>query len=165
MILEMTASALISYGALASQGTSETARFVAEEANRGRRQLGESFALGLRARGVFEALCSVYEECSERNWDGYGAEPVSAEAYRLAYRFLEALPLGTPPPTVGAETDGHLTLEWYRSTNRVLSVSVSPEGLIYYAALLGTSKRSGTEPFRGEIPEDIMRITHRLFAA
>ena len=130
MILEMTASALISYGALASQGTSETARFVAEEANRGRRQLGESFALGLRARGVFEAL-----------------------------------PLGTPPPTVGAETDGHLTLEWYRSTNRVLSVSVSPEGLIYYAALLGTSKRSGTEPFRGEIPEDIMRITHRLFAA
>jgi hypothetical protein len=165
MILEMTATALISYGTLASRGCSETARFVDEQADRGRRHLDGSFTFGLRSRGVYEALCSAYAECHEPNWDGYGAEPIAEDTYRFANRFLESLPPGTPPPSVGAEADGHLTFEWYRSTDRLLSVSVSPEGMIYYAALLGRSKRSGTEPFRGDVPEDVMRVIHRLFGA
>jgi hypothetical protein len=165
VILEMTASALLSYGAPASQGFSETARLVEELAGAGRRHLDNSFTFGLRDHGSYEALFSISEECREANWDGYGAEAVSVAAYRLAYRFLESLPLGVPAPSVGAEADGHLTLEWYRSTDRLLSVSIGPEGVVYYAALLGASKRSGTEPFHGEVPDDIVRIIRRLFAA
>lgn len=165
MITEKKGTFPISPGALASRGSSETARFVDEQAGLGRRQLEESITFGLRFKGVYEALYTVYAECQKPNWDGYGAEPVAAETYRLAYRLLESLPLGTPPPSVGAEADGHLTLEWYRSTSRVLSVSVSPEGMIYYAALVGTSKRSGTEAFQGEVPEDVIRIVQRLYTA
>lgn len=161
----MTASALLCYGAPASQGYSDTARLVEELAGAGRRHLDNSFTFGLRTRGIYDDLYSISEEFRESNWDGYGAEPVSEAAYRFTYQFLESLPLGIPAPSVGAEADGHLTLEWYRSPDRLLSVSVGPDGVVYYAALLGASKRSGTEPFNGEVPEDIVRIIRRLFAA
>ncbi len=110
-------------------------------------------------------MSALDTECQEPNWDGYVAEPVSAETYRLACKFLKSLPLGTPAPSMGAEADGHLTLEWYLNPNRVLSVSVSPEGMIYWAALLGSSKRSGTEAFQGEVPEDMIRIVQHLYSA
>ncbi len=166
MILEMAASTLISIGAISTRGSSETARFVAEQAHEGRRLLQASYSLGLDGKGVFDELCEVAEERRAPNWDGYGAEPVSEEAYRLAYRFLEALPLGTPAPTVGAEPDGHLTLEWYRSPRRTLSVSVSPEGELHYAALLpGPSKAYGTEPFVGDVPVRILELIRDVTAA
>jgi len=79
-------------------------------------------------RGAFEELFKTFEECRQPNWDGYGAQPVSAETYHLAYEFLTALPLGTPIPSIGAEPDSHITVERYRSPRQTLSVSVSPEG-------------------------------------
>ncbi len=165
MILEMTASALFSFGTVPSRGFSETARFVAAQTEQGRRLLQDSYSLGLGGKGVFDDLSGVAEECRTPNWDGYGAASVSEETFRQAYRFLEALPLGTPPPSVGAEPDGHLTLEWYRSPRRTLSVSVSPEGDLHYAALLGPSKAYGTEPFFGEVPRVILDLIHQVSAA
>ena len=64
-------------------------------------------------------------------------------------------------PSVGAEPDGQITFEWYQSQRRILSVSVSQEGDLHYAALLGYSRRYGTEPFFGEIPADILKLVHR----
>jgi hypothetical protein len=165
MLIEMTASALISFNALSAHGASTEAQFVAERANEARRHLYESNALGLQKREVFEELCAVTEECRTRNWDGYGADPVLDDAYQLAYRFLEALPPGTPAPSVGAEPDGHLTLEWYRSPHHTLSVSVSPEGDLHYAALVGPNKAYGTEAFFWDVPKAILDLIHRLHAA
>lgn len=165
MIIEMTASALISIGSLTTRGASNEARFVAEQAEQGRQHLHDSYYLGLRAKGVFHELCEVADECRTPNWDGYGAEPVSTDTYRLAYCFLEALPLGTPAPSVGAEPDGHLTLEWYRSPYRTLSVSVSPEGDLHYSALIGPNKAYGTEAFFGDSPKTILDLIRRVYAA
>ena len=114
---------------------------------------------------VFQALAAQAESCDKPGWDGYGAQPVSLEAYRWAYRIVETLPAGVPMPQVGAEPDGHLTLEWYRSPSRVLSVSVSPEGELNYAALLGeTSRRTGSEVFQGIMPSDLLHIIHQVVA-
>src|SRR5258708_5381123 len=135
MILEMAASLFLSSGTVSTRSASEAARFVEQQAERGRRHLHSSHSLGMGGRGVFDDLCLVADECSAENWDGYGAARVDQDTFRQAYRFLEALPLGTPVPSLGAEADGHLTLEWYRNPNRLLSVSVSPEGTLYYAAL------------------------------
>jgi len=163
MIREMAASLLISTGTVSSRGVSDAALYVEAMAGEGRRRLQESYSFGMIGKGVFDELCRIFEDCRTPNWDGYGAEAVSDETYRWAYRFLEALPLGTRAPSVGVEADGHLTFEWYRSRSSLLSVSVSPEGVLYYAALLGSSKRSGTEAFFGEMPADIVSIIHRLF--
>lgn len=114
---------------------------------------------------VFQALAAQSESCANPGWDGYGAEPVSRDSYHSAYRVVESLPSGCPMPGVGAEPDGHLTLEWYRSPNQVLSVSVSPEGELNYAALLGsTSRRTGSEVFQNNVPGDLLHLIRQVFA-
>ncbi len=165
MKIEMTASPLITWTAFSEQGASKEARFVAERAREAQRHLQEANGLGLQTQDVFEELWTVAEECKTPNWDGYGAEAVSEDAYKLAYRFLEALPPGTPAPSIGAEPDGHLTLEWYRTPRRTLSVSVSPEGDLHYSALVGPNKAYGTEAFFGDAPKTILDLIRRLHAA
>lgn len=152
------------FGSFRSRATSDTARFVSEQALWGQRHLQESFTLGLRGKGAFDELSQVYEDSAEPNWDGYDALPVTEDTYRLTYEFLEALPLSTPLPSVGAEPDGHITLEWHSAPRRTLSISISPDGELHYAALLGDRKRYGTEPFFGEAPETIVELIHRVMA-
>lgn len=113
----------------------------------------------------YNDLKQVFEECKQANWDGYGAMPVSEGTYKLAYEFLGILPLVIPSPSLGAEPDGHISLEWYRSPLQMLSVSISPEGELHYAALIGTSKQYGTEPFQGEAPKPIVDLVNRVMAA
>src|SRR3954468_19084954 len=146
MILEMAFSLLITTSS--SRGTSNTASWVADRASEGREHLQNAYSLGLRAKGVFDDLWTLVQDYREPNWDGYDAAPVTDDTYRMAYRFLEALPPGTAAPAMGAEPDGHITLEWYQSPRKTVSISVSPEGELHYAALLpGPRKVNGTEPF------------------
>lgn len=111
---------------------------------------------------VFEELWKTFEECREPNWDGYGAQAVHEETYYLAHQFLAALPLSTPVPSIGAEPDGHITVEWYRSPKRTLSVSISPDGELHYAALLGPERICGTETFRTRIPQVFVNLIARI---
>jgi hypothetical protein len=113
---------------------------------------------------VLEELLKTFEECRQPNWDGYGAQSVREETYHLAHQFLTALPLSTPVPSIGAEPDGQITVEWYRSPQRTLSVSISPDGDLHYAALLGSAKTCGTEPFVGDVPKVISDLIHRATA-
>jgi hypothetical protein len=164
MILEVTTKPPIPFGTLVSLGASETAQYVMEQSHVGLRRLRESSAFGLLANSAVEELYRVYLDCVDSDWDGYKALPVSEVTYRAAYRLLDALPLGTPIPSFGAEPDGHLTLEWHRSPRRTLSVSVSPEGELHYAALVGASKAYGTEPFFGDVPNTILDLIDRVMA-
>jgi hypothetical protein len=111
---------------------------------------------------VFEELLKTFEECRGTNWDGYGAQPVSADSYNLAYEFLTALSPGTPDPSLGAEPDGHITVEWYRSPERTLSVSIGPDGDLHYAALLGAERICGTETFRARMPQVLSDLIARI---
>ncbi len=164
MILEMTTSGLISLGAL-SRASSETARYVQNKVEESRRQLNEVYSLGDIGKGVLSELHDVAERCREANWDGYGASPVSNQAIVLASHFLAALPLGTSAPSVGAEPDGHITVEWHRALRRTLSVSVSPDGDLHYAALLpGSGKAYGSEPFFDNVPSRILGLIHAVSA-
>lgn len=111
---------------------------------------------------MFEELSQVFAECHESNWDDFSALPVSDETYRLAFQFLEGLSLDTPTPSVSAEPDGHLTFEWYRSPRQTLSVSVSPDGDLNYAALIGSEKACGTEPFFGGTPKAVDTLIQKV---
>jgi len=116
-----------------------------------------------RVRAVFEELLKTFEACRKPNWDGYGAQPVSEETYHLALQFLQSLPSGMAAPSVGSEPDGHLTVEWYRTPQTTLSVSISPDGELYYAALLGTERVCGTETFRARIPQVLSDLIARIY--
>jgi hypothetical protein len=103
-------------------------------------------------------LIQTWEQCNTPNWDGYGAFPVQAETLTHARAFAQALPPEALPDSVGAEPDGHLTLEWFHHPLWTLSVSISPEGTLYYAALLGEFDPRGAEPFLGAVPQKINNL-------
>ena len=113
-------------------------------------------------KGVFDELLKTFEECRGPNWDGYGARPVLDTTYQLAQKFLEVLPPGTPAPSIGAEPDGHLTIEWHRSSQWTLSVSINPKGELHYAALLGLERICGTEMFRARMPQVLSDLIARI---
>ncbi|MFY9621178.1 MAG: hypothetical protein WAM70_05250 [Pyrinomonadaceae bacterium] len=162
MILEMTASALLAVAPVPTRASGETAQYIAAQYGKPRRRLRSSHSLGRGMQAAAEELRRVADESSRANWDCYGAAPVTNDTYVQAQCFLEALPLGTPAPSVGAEPDGHLTLEWHHSLRRTLSVSISPEGDVHYSALIGPSKMYGTEPFLGEVSQAVIDLINRI---
>lgn len=161
----MTTMTISQFGALSSRGASETAGFIAKEIQERRQKWLSSYTFGQQLNVSLKELQQIFQECRQANWDGYEAMPVAHETYEMVYQFLEAIPIGTPAPSLGTEPDGHITLEWYRSPRRLLSVSISPEGDLHYAALSGSSTHYGTEPFYGEVPSMLLDIIRRISAA
>jgi hypothetical protein len=165
MILEMTTSAfLCSWRFSRSPATSAEAGQIASAFQDSCRHLCASQSFGASHRASLEELSSVAEECKKPNWDGQGAAAISSETYLLAYKFIEALPIGIPVFSISAEPDGHLTFEWFRSSRRLLSVSIGPQGELHYAASLGLRKRYGTEPFFGEVPGVVLELVSEVLA-
>lgn len=111
---------------------------------------------------ALEELYDVWGECRNEGWDGYGALAVDQDTYRNAYRLIESLPLGFLRPSIGAEPDGQLTLEWRKSSTRILSVSVDPDGYLHYAGLYGPSKRYGTLAYFSEAPPELIQLVRDL---
>jgi hypothetical protein len=147
---------------LVPPGFSQAAEFLDNAKREALKRFRDSAAFSKQP--AFDELGEVWNECRTANWDAHCAEPIESETLRNAYRFIEALPFGYPLPSVGAEPDGHLTLEWYRATNWLLSVSVSPEGVLYYAVLLGDEDPRGSCRFDGEVPETILYWIRRVCA-
>jgi hypothetical protein len=103
-------------------------------------------------------IIQTWQDCKSPNWDGYGAFPVQEKTLTHARAFIQALPLEALPDSVGAEPDGHLTLEWYQNPRWTLSLSVNPEGTLYYAALFDGFNPRGSESFLGAIPANILDL-------
>jgi len=146
-----------------TMGYSDEAIYIQREAADIAKNISASVALSGQRDEVMRQLEEVLDDCGLRNWDGYGAEPVTLDAFKCAYRFLEALPCGLPMPTLAADTDGHITLEWYSGPTRVLSVSISPEAELFYAALLGRNQSRGSECFSGDVPETVLHLIKRVY--
>jgi hypothetical protein len=136
---------------------SEEADFVAQQIENSLDILQESNTLGFTTR-TLQKLYEVLLECYFEGWDGERAKPISVEVLQCAKRFISSFPLGMEVPEVGAEPDGAITLEWYRSPNKVVSISINPDEWIYYAALIGTSKRHGADYSLMGISDDLLKI-------
>ncbi len=141
---------------------SEIADFVAHQIENSFDMLQKSNALGFAAKGTFQQLDEVFEECSSEGWDGERAKPISVEVLRCARRFLSSFPLGMEAPEVGAEPDGAITLEWYRSPNKVISISINPDDRVYWAALIGTSRRHGADYSLMGISDDLLDLISQI---
>jgi hypothetical protein len=146
------------------RGVSDAARYIDKATRDCQRYLRTSKVLR-DADAVNDELATVYEDCRNPNWDGFQAMAVKQDTFQNAYVLLESLPIGIPTPSIGAEPDGHLTVEWHRSANRTLSVSVDAEGNLHYAALIGPNQRFGKEAFFGETPNVILELIRLIYAA
>ena len=104
-------------------------------------------------------LQSIVTQFSTKNWDGYGALPVSEKAYKDAEGFIFLLSDGgLPMPDISPEVDGGIEMEWYKSAAFVFTVSINGNGVLGYSGFYGEkSRKYGTEPSSLEIPETIHR--------
>jgi hypothetical protein len=162
MIVELATSAMLTCNPVSTPGASEAANFVCSELRRGRASLLETISFGEKTKQTLDELFDLLHSGQNPGWDGYGALPISHESYRLAYQLIENLPLGTPMPSVSADPDGHVSLEWFHSPRRLLSISVSPERELHYAGLFGSSRIHGVEPCFPEMPMSILKLIGRV---
>jgi len=140
----------------------ETADFVGQQIEDCLSMLQDSNVLGFTAKGTFQQLYEVFEVCSSDNWDGEQAKAISREAIRYTERFLNSLPLGMEAPDVCAEPDGAITLEWYRSTNKVISISIDDSDWLYFAAIIGDRKRHGADFALLGVSDDLLELISQV---
>lgn len=116
-----------------------------------------------RLNNALRALQEVCQEHSIENWDGYGAAPISHQAYSEAAKLLRMLSSFIPMPDILPEPDGGLGLEWYKEKDFSFTISVGGEGIITYAGLFGKNNEThGTESFTDSIPQIILHNLERL---
>ncbi len=104
------------------------------------------------------ALDEAFEDCSQRNWDGYGAAPANPLSMEWARKVLAAFPNRMHVPEIAFEPDGDAGLEWWYGPSKVLSVSVGFDGEIRYAARLNAVRLIGTEVFADGLPRRLVEI-------
>lgn len=127
--------------------------------------LSNTGAESQRLEDAVNALDDVYQECCEANWDGYGAEPTSEDAYQEAFKLLGLLPSSIPLPEIVPEPSGGIGLEWSRGKRFVFVASVRGENFITYAGIFGVNKTHGKEYFGDSLPLVIVENIRRLYAA
>lgn len=114
--------------------------------------------------GCLKSVYEVSEECSNENWDGYGAIPVTKKTYFEAMKLVAMLPSQIPKPEILAEPTGEIGLEWYKNKCSVFVISVGGKGVITYAGLFGEgNKTHGTEKLTGQLPENVLADIKRVF--
>lgn len=118
----------------------------------------QTFGLDSQLR---EELGEVWSECQADNWDGHKALPVSKESLRLVYELLEELPDSFPEPSLSADPDGALALEWYSSKDRQIVISIS-DGEIHYAAKLGPNRHHGKYVIVDGWPRSLFSLIQKI---
>jgi hypothetical protein len=83
------------------------------------------------------------EECSQPNWNGYTSDPINKETICNVKNVIRSIDLSYPLPTLGVEPDGYITLEWYKNTHNLLSLSIGSDIYMYYAGLKFNSTFKG----------------------
>jgi hypothetical protein len=144
-----------------SAGYSETARWITTlvaKANRYTRENASDWRT-LAATHVRR----LREQCRESGWDGYSSTPISPAVERHAIRFVSKLPVYLPPPDVTPDNDGEISFDWWFGPNAQFGVSVSRNGDLTYAGVIGKGvKRHGVEPFAEAVPSYVLSTIEDL---
>ena len=118
---------------------------------------------GQRFDSARKSLFEISRECSEINWDGYGAKPITSETYFEALGFIDLLPEDLEPPDIVPEPTGKIGLEWRKGTKTIYVIALGGKNLISYAGIFGPGNEThGTENFAEFIPETIIEHLNRL---
>ena len=113
-----------------------------------------------------DALKRLYElvaECTEADWDGYGAEAVSQSAIEYSAHFIRRLPEDLPLPEISVESDGEISLDWSPAPTQTFSVSIGTADRMVCAWVNGTEHGHAVAySNNGEIPSRILQEIQRI---
>jgi hypothetical protein len=126
--------------------------------------LSGSVTFDIRDNNVSRLLLDACIECSDDNWDGYGAKAIQLGACLNAAKFLKMMPTTFPIPEIDVEPNGGVMFEWCNNARKVFSAIIEGDDRITYAGLFGENKTYGTEYFGNELPKPILENVQRLFS-
>ena len=145
-----------------SNGVSEEAEFVVNQFGSAIRHLNENITSESKYDRFLDSLIRVVKQCTDPDWDGYGAKPVNGSSVILALQVINRLPASISQPDITCDPDGDVSLEWYRAPKRNFSISIAADGALNYAGLFGCNETFGTEYFFEELPHSILENVCRV---
>ena len=78
------------------------------------------------------------------DWDGEGADPVSAEAVRIALNVVKDFPGDVGLPEVSADPHGRVDFDWHLNNGAMFTISIGKDGEAAISGLYeGQSKLTG----------------------
>jgi hypothetical protein len=114
---------------------------------------------------LISQLNELCAECSEDDWDGYGAEAVSETVSLCAEAFIRALPDGMAMPEISAEPDGQIAFDWLPSKTKTFTLSVSSSDRLAYAWIDGSNRGHAVDLFEGDkLPPRVLGELQRILA-
>ena len=144
-------------------GFSEESKNLAKNLDKQLGEMRELLAIEFRLKEVFDSLFDIYRECSEANWDGYSASPITLKTCEEALKIIRLLPSSLPLPEIVAEPDGSIGLEWRKGQRLIFVISVDGKYRINYAGIFGSNKTHGSEYFGEMLPSVVIENLRRLF--
>ena len=102
-----------------------------------------------------QSLSRIERECSDENWDGFDAAPISVRAISNARKMLESIPPYLAVPEVSPQPDGFINFEWYVSNSFIFEISIGAKPIIFYAGNFQGNKISGREKMSSSLPAEI----------
>jgi hypothetical protein len=123
-----------------------------------------SMTLGRPLEDAIELLTETFRECSISDWDGYGASPITTDAFAEARKFIELLPSSIKIPEILAEPTGEIAMEWRKENRRIFIISLGGRQRITYAGIFGSNKTHGTEYFEDTLPIGILNNIRRVYS-
>ncbi len=123
-----------------SSGVSGEAEFLEQSSTDLARHAERSEALFGGKAQVLTELAMLASECSQAGWDGYDALPVSAVIAKRTADLIRALPADVSMPSIAAQPDAGISLEWSRGRLQTAALSVDAVGRVSYAWILGDDR-------------------------
>lgn len=125
----------------------------------------QSVALFGPKSSALSELSQLAEECTEPDWDGYGAEALDMRALRLAREIVRSLPDDLPMPSFSIEPDGCVSLDWMPARNRTFTLSAGKSDRLPYAWIDGTDRGHAVAKFTdGRLSPRIVQEIKRICA-
>ena len=115
------------------------------------------------------ALRLLERAAAAPGWDGHGALPVQLLAVRKADLLVASLPWNVPCPSVTADPDGEVSLDWDAGRDALFGVSVRADGRLAWAGRLGDERVTGIGFLKTGVPAVVIewagRVGDRLIAS
>ena len=108
-------------------------------------------------------LIRLYSECHGRNWDGYGASPLSVNGILRAMQIAGVISPDSLPTSISPEPDGEVALEWAGRDQTWLSVSLGDSSRVTYAGVLGKGKKiHGEDVLEDGLPDSLLKAIEQV---
>ena len=127
----------------------------------------ESISRNSEIQQIINELNEIFNSCSQDNWDGYGANPISFNTYLEAkniINMLNATFLNFPMPEITPEPGGDIAFEWSDDYGRTFVFSIDDNQTLTYAGIFGANNTHGTELLGDFIPASIISHLKRLYS-